>query len=118
VDQVVERSQTHVSGMEEVLTGIKVITQETNRITETLRTSQGLIRNFSDLLEGQNQEIGAVSKQSEKIADRFEEASRTIEGLNRSIKTTADSISELAQSAQALSEIAHQLDTRMKAFKI
>ena len=118
VDQVVEKSQTHVSGMEEVLIGIKVVSQETNALTETLRTSQRFIRDFSTLLEDQNQEIAAVSKQSEKIAKRFEDASQTVKGLNRSVKSTADSIGELAQSAQALSEIAVKLDNRMKDFKV
>ena len=118
VDQVVEKSQTHVSGMEEVLVGIKVVSQETNALTETLRTSQRFIRDFSTLLEDQNQEIAAVSKQSEKIAKRFEDASQTVKGLNRSVKSTADSIGELAQSAQALSEIAVKLDNRMKDFKV
>jgi len=118
VDQVVEQSETHVSGMEEVLSGIKVVSQETNVLTETLRTSQRFIRDFSSLLEQQNQEIGAVSRQSEKIAERFEDASQTIKGLNRSVKSTADSIGELAQSAQALSEIAVKLDNRMKDFKV
>ncbi|HPX97399.1 MAG TPA: methyl-accepting chemotaxis protein, partial [Thermotogota bacterium] len=87
VDQVVEKSQTHVSGMEEVLIGIKVVSQETNALTETLRTSQRFIRDFSTLLEDQNQEIAAVSKQSEKIAKRFEDASQTVKGLNRSVKS-------------------------------
>jgi methyl-accepting chemotaxis protein len=118
VDQVVEKSQTHVSGMEEVLVGIKVVSQETNALTETLRTSQRFIRDFSTLLEDQNQEIAAVSKQSEKIAKRFEDASQTVKGLNRSVKSTADSIGELAQSAQTLSEIAVKLDNRMKDFKV
>jgi len=118
VDQVVEKSQTHVSGMEEVLIGIKVVSQETNALTETLRTSQRFIRDFSTLLEDQNQEIAAVSKQSEKIAKRFEDASQTVKGLNRSVKSTADSIGELAQSAQTLSEIAVKLDNRMKDFKV
>jgi methyl-accepting chemotaxis protein len=104
--------------MEEVLIGIKVVSQETNALTETLRTSQRFIRDFSTLLEDQNQEIAAVSKQSEKIAKRFEDASQTVKGLNRSVKSTADSIGELAQSAQALSEIAVKLDNRMKDFKV
>jgi methyl-accepting chemotaxis protein len=116
VDQVVENSQTHVSGMEEVLSGIKIVSEETNSLTKIFVTIQSFVRDFLKLIEEQNREIGSVSDQSAKIAKRFDQVSETIKGLNQSVRSTSDSITDLANSAQVLSEVANQLDSRMKFF--
>jgi methyl-accepting chemotaxis protein len=102
--------------MEEVLSGIKIVSEETNSLTKIFVTIQSFVRDFLKLIEEQNREIGSVSDQSAKIAKRFDQVSETIKGLNQSVRSTSDSITDLANSAQVLSEVANQLDSRMKFF--